>query len=232
MNKPEYYITDGTNYIKQNVNGQFKTVSNYAVADSWDSAQVAKAILYNSVPRVWRNTFYVVKYEEGNMIKWSLSGDEKEEKKSEIATVNKSNKSYKLDLYSFENDSEIQSIVSSLAEFNDILRETENLHLKLQEELNTLECMLEDLKHYQLKKKLGTVDSYKFKKLSDKIILRRVSVKNQLEILYKINQYRPTIKEPIKEICETIKSVKNRKYKPRVLVDLFENDNLDIEVVV
>ena len=59
MKKAEYYITDGNNFVKQSINGQFSKVGNIAVADVWDKAQVAKAILDNSVPRAWRTTFYI-----------------------------------------------------------------------------------------------------------------------------------------------------------------------------
>lgn len=229
--KPEYYITDGTKFVKQNINGQYKTVSGMNLADVWDNAKVAKSVLSNSVPKVWRKTFYVAKYENGDLIKWSLSEDEKEERRDELTSANKEKREYKLGLYSFKEDKGIQDIIKGFEAVNTVLKDTENLHFELKKELTTLDLMLEDLKHYRLKKKLGTVDSYKFKKLGDEIVLKRVSIKNQLDILYKINQHRSAIQNQIKDICNTIDAVRNKTYTPRILLDLFENDNLDIKVV-
>ena len=229
--KPEYYITDGTKFVKQNINGQYKTVSGMNLADVWDNAKVAKSVLSNSVPKVWRKTLYVAKYENGDLIKWSLSEDEKEERRDELTSTNKEKREYKLGLYSFKEDKGIQDIIKGFEAVNTVLKDTENLHFELQKELTTLDLMLEDLKHYRLKKKLGTVDSYKFKKLGDEIVLKRVSIKNQLDILYKINQHRSAIQNQIKDICNTIDAVRNKTYTPRILLDLFENDNLDIKVV-
>lgn len=229
--KPEYYITDGVKFVKQNINGQYKTVSSMNLADVWDNAKVAKSVLSNSVPKVWRKTFYVVKYENGDLVKWSLSEDEKEERRDELTSANKEKREYKLGLYSFNEDKGIQDIIKGFEAVNTVLKDTENLHFELQKELTTLDLMLEDLKHYRLKKKLGTVDSYKFKKIGDEIVLKRVSIKNQLDILHKINQHRSAIQNQIKDICNSIAAVKNKTYTPRILLDLFENDNLDIKVV-
>ena len=232
MAKSEFYITDGNKFIKQNTDNQYKTVSNFALADGWDNGQVAKSILNNSIPKALRSTFYVAKYENGQFIKWCLTNSEKQTNRDEITHQNKDNKCYNLDLYSFENDTDLQGIVSGFEMVDAILKQTDGMHFKLQKELTTLDLMLEDLKHYRLRRKLGTVDSYKFKKLGDDILLKRVSIKNQLEILNKINQYRFHIGEEVEDICKTINCVKNRKYVPRVLVDLYENDNLDIEVAL
>lgn len=173
--------------------------------------------------------FYVARYIEGDFVKYSLTGEEKEEYIKGIAQQ-KGCKSYTLDLYSFDDDKEVDSIAKGFKDVWCSLNNTENLHYSLQNELTALEMMREDLKHYCLRKKLGTVDSYKFKKLENEVILRRASVKTQLELLYKINQYRKDIMPIIKDICKTIEEVRNRGYKPRILFDLFERDNLDIDI--
>lgn len=229
---PEYYITDGIHFIKKNVNNQYKKVSNFAIADSWDKGQVAKSILNNSIPESWRKTFYVAKYEDGSFVKWSFSEKEKEEYREDLIQNEYKTKAYQLKLYSFEDDKDVQEIIRGFEEAYEVLQKTKITHLVLQEKLSKLEFMYEDVKHYRLKKKLGTVDSYKYKKLGDDIIKKRMSVKNQLEILYKINQYRSELEKELKGICSTISEVRSKKYTPRMLVDLFENDNLDIEVIV
>lgn len=229
MARAEYYITDGTKFIKQAMNNQYKLVTNISVADVWDNPQVAKAILENSIPKVWRSGFFVAKLKNGQLDKCSKTEDEKRELRCELTSQNKDKKEFSLNLYSFEEDSSVQKLISGFNDINTMLSETENLKPELEKEIATLEFMLEDLKHYRLRKRLGTVNSYRFKELGDRIVAKRASLKNQLEILRKINQYRDAITNPIKDICKTIDSVQNKKYIPRVLVDLFENDNLDIE---
>ena len=92
-----------------------------------------------------------------------------------------------------------------------------------------MNLIVEDIKHYHGRKALNSRDGFKLNKLEDKAIIKRISVKNQLEIVKVLNKYCKTLVEPIDEICEVVDSLKNQKYKPRVLVDLFENNNLDIE---
>lgn len=229
MSNVEYYITDGTRFIKQGINNQYKLVSNITIADVWDNLKVAKAILENSIPKALRNEFFVAKLNNGKLDKCSKTEKEKRERRNELTAANDKKREFVLNLYSFDEDVGVQNLISGFDAINKMLTETENLKPELEKELATLEFMLEDLKHYRLRKRLGTVNSYKFKELGDKIISKRTSVKNQLEILRKINQYRDSITNPIRDICKTIDSVQNKKYTPRVLVDLFENDNLEIE---
>lgn len=229
MGKTEFYITDGERFIRQDINGKYKCVTNCSLADVWDNRKVASAILNNSIPCAWRKSFYVAKYINGEFEKYSLTGEEKEEYIKE-ASQQRKNQSYTLDLYSFDEDKEAGNIIRGYADVLIGLENTENLHCALQNELTTLEMMREDLKHYCLRKRLGTVDSYKFKKLENEVILRRISVKTQLELLYKINKYRKDIVPIVKDICQTIEDIRNKRYKPRVLFDLFESDNLDIEI--
>lgn len=230
MSKTEYYITDGTKFIKQAINNQYKLVSNISIADVWDNLNVAKAVLENSIPKVWRSGFFVARLKDGELDKCSHTSEEKRERRNELTSANNEKREFSLNLYSFDDDLAVQKLVSGFNAINEMLIETENLRPRLENELATLEFMLEDLKHYRLRKRLGTVNSYRFKELGDKIVAKRASIKNQLEILRKINQYRDSLTNPIKDICKTIDGVQNRKYIPRVLVDLFENDNLDIEV--
>ena len=221
-----YCITDGRVYIKQNIKEKYIVVNNFNLADTWNSYNVAKAVLENSISKSLRKSMYIANCDNSEIRKCSFSKEEKKEQRD-----NKDGLSFELSLYSFENDTDLQAIISGFELIEPILQKSEQLCLALQQELIRLDYALEDLKHYQLRKKLGTVDSYKFKKIGDKILNRRTSVKNQLEVLHKINKYQPQFKSGAKDICDVINEVKNKKYVPRVLVDLFENDNLDVEIV-
>ena len=110
-----------------------------------------------------------------------------------------------------------------------ILDISKDIEEELKNRLQLLECAFEVLKHYHLKKKLGTVDAYKRDKLESKILLERRSVKTRLDVNQKINQHHSKISKHIKDVCKTIETIRNRKYIPRVLHDLFENDNFDVE---
>lgn len=229
MKKAEYYITDGNNFVKQSINGQFSKVGNIAVADVWDKLQVAKAVLDNSVPRVWRATFYIAKLENGVLEKQTLSQTEKSQKRIENLPQKDDTKGYVLDLYDFDRDENIREIVNTFENMQHILENSRDIEEGLKNRLQLLECAFEDLKHYHLKKKLGTVDSYKRDRLESKILLERRSVKTRLDVIQKINQQHSDINNQIKDVCKTIESIRNRKYVPRVLHDLFENDNFDVK---
>ena len=223
MKKVEYYITDGNNFVKQSINGQFSKVSNITVADVWDKPQVAKAVLDNSVPRAWRANFYVAKLKDDVLEKQTLSHSEKSQKRAENTVIIDKNKGYELDLYVFDEDSNIQEIVKAFENVRNVLEKSKKTEEDLRDRLQVLDCAFEDLKHYHLKRKLGTVDAYKRDKLESRILLERRSVKTQLDILKRINQHHIDINSHIKDVCETISTIRNRKYVPRVLVDLFEN---------
>lgn len=229
MSTTEYYITDGTKFIKQGINNQFKTVTNISIADAWDKAQVAKAILDNSIPRSWRGKFYIAKYINGELIKCTQTRDEKQERREELTSNNENKIEFELELYSFDKDEGVQKLIQGFDVVSELLKSTEDLKPKLEKEIATIDFMLEDLKHYRLMKKLGTVDSYKFKSLGDAFIKKRVSLKNQLELLNKINQHRDVLGTSIKDITGTIKSVRNKKYVPRVMIELFE-DGIDAAI--
>lgn len=229
MKKAEYYITDGNNFVKQSINGQFSKVGNIAVADVWDKAQVAKAVLDNSVPRAWRTTFYIAKCENGMLEKQTLSQVEKIQRRNDVLPPKDETKGYNLDLYIFDEDSSIKEVVDTFENMRNILENSKVVEEELKNRLQLLECAFEDLKHYHLKKKLGTVDAYKRDRLESKILLERRSVKNRLDIIQKINQHQSNMSNQIKDVCKMIDAIRNRKYVPRVLHDLFENDNFDTE---
>ena len=229
MTTTEYYITDGTKFIKQGINNQFKTVTNISIADVWDRSAVAKAVLDNSIPRAWRGKFYIAKYINGELIKCTQTKDEKQERRDELTSNNGDKIEFELKLYSFDEDKDVQKLIKGFDVVSELLKDTENLKPKLEKEIAMLDFMLEDLKHYRLRKKLGTVDSYKFKNFGDVILKKRVSLKNQLDILNKINQHREVVGNSVKDITNTIKMVKNRKYTPRVMIELFE-DGIDAAI--
>lgn len=229
MNK-EYVITDGKRFVKQNPSGRYGFTNNLSLADNWDSSSKAESVLYNSVPPNMRFKLYVAEFKDGE-----ICGQETVSKQ-QIADCRKSventeSDSYKLSKYSFEDDLELQQMICGFELVKEVLSKYANnhVHKQLEEKTMTMNLIVEDIKHYHGKKALSSRDGFRLNKLEDKAIVKRISVKNQLEVSKKLLKYSPSIIDQINDICDAIAELRNQKYKPRVLIDLFENDNLDIE---
>ena len=229
MNK-EYVITDGKRFVKQNKNGRYAFTNNLLLADTWDSSSKAESVLYNSVPTNMRFKLYIAELKNGE-----ICGQETVSKK-QIADCRKTvesaeTDSYKLSKYSFEDDLDLQQMIRGFEEVKEVLSRYANnhIHKQLEEKTMTMNLIVEDIKHYHGKKALNSRDGFRLNRLEDKAIVKRISVKNQLEVSRKLVKHCASIIDQINDICDTITELRNQKYKPRVLIDLFENDNLDIE---
>lgn len=227
MGKSEFYITDGKKFVKRNINNQFQLVNNYAIADLWDTYQVAKAVLDNSIPKSWRKSFYIARLEDGEMQKRSSTQEERALTKEEILQNNVPPKMFDLDLYDNKHDFELNTLVSA---FEIVSANIENIEQKLTElrkRLQFLDYAFEDVKHYHLQENLGTVKAYKRDSLESEILGERMFVKNKIEIYQKINRHKTELCEAIKDVCDTVNNIRSKKYVPRVLPELFE-DGVDI----
>lgn len=231
MKKQEFVITDGNRYIKQNMNGRFNFTSNVLIADSWDSSAKAESVLYNSVPPNMRFNLYVSEIKDG-----VLEGNETISQKEVVdcrKQVLKEQKdvSYELSKYSFDDDKDVQRMIKGFEDVKNTLATyaKESLYKELGEKTMYMNFVVEDIKHYHGKKALNARDGFKLNKLEDKAIIKRISVKNQLEIARQLTKHYSAIFSHIDDICKTIEELRNQRYKPRALPELFENDNLDIE---
>ena len=229
----EYYITNGKQFVKQNINGKYTLTTNIFIADSWNTATKAKSVLHNSIPPGMRFDLYVMEMKDGIVeTKETISKKHIADCRKKVTEEKKD--SYKLSKYSFEEDIEVQKMIQGFENVKDILNKYANnyVHKKLEEKTMTMNLIVEDIKHYHGKKALNAIDGFKLNRLEDKAIVKRISVKNQLEISKIINKHYASIIQQIEDICDTIDELRNQKYTPRILVDLFENDNLDIDVEV
>lgn len=224
----EYVITNGTRFVKQDVRGKYKLVTNSAIADMWDKKEKAESVLFNSVPPYMRYSLYVAELKNGVVEQETLSKKQIIECREQ---VKEDNDSYELSKYSFDDDEEIQKMIRGFDDVRNVLINyaTEKSHRHLEEKTMYMNYAVEDIKHYHGRKALNARDGFKLNKLEDKAIIKRISVKNQLEISKKLNKHCKDILEQINDICDTIECLRNQRYVPRVLSDLFENDNLDIE---
>lgn len=219
-----YIITDGEQYIRQNLSGKYKPVKNISLADTWTSINVAKSIVTNSIPKSIRNLFYVAKYENGEIIKCTASESEKQILKR---MGNEEGKSFKLDLYSFDEDEETKKLKDAFESVEYILSNVNNICSNLYDKLRVLDFINTDIDHYYRKKRLNARDGYKMSNMRQIVELKQMSIKNRIEILESIQKHM-SITKSIKNICEKIEEVRNRKYKPRILLDLFENNVMEL----
>lgn len=230
MSKREYLITDGKNFIKQDISGVYKRVTNIALADTWDSIAVPEAVINNSVSVSLRNNLYVCSLQSGKTEKCTLSINEKKERKDRILSPEREEKTYKLFQYSFDKDKEVQNLIKGFENVRDVLKSNANNYRKYEEKLCKIDYIDEDLTHYLGRKNFNARDGYKLTELKQKAYLERASIKNQIEIIKKFEKHYLKIIDAIDDICNTIDELRNQKYKPRVLIDLFENDALDIDI--
>ena len=222
-----YIITNGKQYIRQNFSGRYESVSNFSLADTWTSFNNAKSTLY-TLPRAYmRNSFYVAKYENGKIIKCTASESEKQSNKR---SGNEEGKSFDLKLYSFDEDENAKKLKDVFDNVENILSDIDTIYFNLQNELSRLDLVGADLYHYYGRKRLNARDGYKMSKMKQEIVLKRMSVKNRIEIIETIREIQEhmDITKSIKIICEKIEEVRKRKYKPRILLDLFENNVMEL----
>ena len=224
----EYVITNGTRFIKQDVRGKYKLVNNSVLADIWDKKEKAESVLFNSVPPYMRYSLYVAELKNGIPEQETLSKKQIVECREQVKV---NNDAYELSKYSFDDDEEVQKMIKGFNDVREVLKNysTDKVHKQLEERTMYMNYAVEDIKHYHGRKALNARDGFKLNKLEDKAIIKRISVKNQLEIARKLNKHCKSIIEQIEDICDTIECLRNQRYVPRVLPDLFENDNLDIE---
>lgn len=226
MPKREYVITDGVKFVKQNTSGQYRYITNAAIADAWDNPSLADAVLHNALPKATRNDFYIAFWNGKVYEKCSLSDSERTERRNSIMTD--SDKAYSMSLYSFDNDSDVQNIIEGFTRVRSSFYNNKNRNLSLEKELCKLDLMDEDIKHYLGRKKINASNGYKLSKARQEIVLKRVSIKNQIELIKKINKHYDEVLSALDDILSTVGELKNQSYKPRILVELFEEDKLDL----
>lgn len=231
MKDREYYITDGYKFAKQNQgSNKYVFTSNYSLADVWDSPKVADAIINNSIPMPLRNKCYVAYFEKKVLIPYSMSKDEKQERRERIMQGGNSEKAYALAQYSFDNDEDIIVLIEGFEKARVTLEHIQKQYKQLEERLIYLDYADEDIKHYLGVKRINAREGYKLSSLRQQIVLERISVKNQIEIVKSIRDQYVKIYEPISAICKCIDELRNQKYKPRVFKDLFENGVNKVEI--
>lgn len=229
MKQKEYVITDGNKYIKQDINGKYTLTANLSIADVWTANKTAESILYNSIPPYMRYSLYVSELDDGVTVgQETISRKQATQCRNRVATNTEN--SYRLVKYSFDEDEDVQNMIKGFEDVKKVLSMYANdyMHRQIEDKTMKLNFIVEDIKHYHGKKALNARDGFKLNKLEDEAIIKRISSKNQLEISKKLMKHCTVLSSQIDEICKTISELRAQKYTPRILADLFENDDLDI----
>ena len=209
MNKREFAITNGSKYIKCDINGIYKQVNNFCMADTYESQKIATNIIKNSLPKAWSRTYYVVENVEGNLIQCNSP------------CPPKAVKSEGTKLFQFKNNCGDISWCKNFIGLDDVFKDAERRFKELPQELSDIEAQIIDLEHYIEFVNLNARDGYKaYKRLKELLNERRI-LKYESKIVNAINRNRAA-SEGINNILSAITECQNSVYKPRVLVDLFE----------
>lgn len=210
MNKREFTITNGNKYVKCDINGNYKQVNNFCMADTYESQKIASNIIKNSLPKAWGHAYYVVEIVEGRLVPCTSPRPPK-------TTKNQTQK-----VFQFENKCDDVKWCKSFIGLDEVFVEAEKRFKELPQKLSDIDAQIVDLEHYIEFTSLNASDGYKaYKKLKELLNERRI-LKYESKIVNAINKNR-TASEGIKNILSTIRECQSSVYKPRVLADLFEN---------
>lgn len=91
---------------------------------------------------------------------------------------------------------------------------------KLRHDLSITDQKITDINHYIEFNKLNACQGYKMSKLLQDTLKERREIKNELGILGEVNGF--NLKSIINGKLTTIQQKKQKKYKPRVLKELFK----------
>lgn len=211
--------------------------TNIGLADSWEAKDTALSVLKNSVSFAWRKSLYVAEASA------KLQKQKVADKKAEAAPLKKAaeckgkteppqKQVYDLPKYSFKDDDDIQAMIRGFEDVRDVLRTygSRKSYDKINEHSIKADFVMEDIKHYHARKALNSRDGFKLNKLEDRAVVKRISIRNQLKMSEAIVKCCNEILPKIDEICNTIEQLRSQKYTPRVLMDLYENNNLDEDI--
>ena len=213
----EFVITDGTRYMKQNIAGRFKIVSNITMADTYESKTAAVNVIKNSLTKAYQRQFYVAQVVNGELVQCTVSAPPKAKKK-------KSGKHYNLQ----PEYPEVTQWYTRVQGLENLFEDAQQRNKGMSQSLSDLEGAVQDILHFIEFSSLGASDGFKVYKLLRDTLRRRRSVKNEQRIIGAINN-NCNAKEAANNILSTIKELQEVVYEPRVLDGLFTDGLKAIE---
>ena len=219
-----YLIVDNsekeTVFLTSN-NGNFCPVKKLVSAVHFNSEKAAKNIINNCIPKILRSN-----YNWKVVLTSSLSNSNCNEDNSgiqnQIDHVVAENVSEELQ-YIPVRISEIKELVEDLSDKLSALKG--NKEYLLQEE-SDVDKAISDVLHYIEFYTFDACSGYKLCKLLKELRLYRREIKNEIEL--SDNIFRHTCNNVAKgDTFNFIKGLENKKYKPRILCDLFDDKDIN-----
>ena len=235
-----YLITDGKgNYIRYDLKSKkFVPIRNKFLADKWEDRAKAQNILNSSLPKQYKKKFRVretvddrtpAEKEKMTGVRDSPSPAPKAiQDKHDIIGVNKSIVNQEKTIASISvsvsypsQNKNIEKIKANIRYLTEIANEKDQRIAILIEQLTQIDRELSDVAHYMEFNVLDGCRGYKAYKLFHDKRLRRRIIKDELTVLQGLSkcQIDSAMLTEIKAVAENLK---DRKYRPRALPELFE----------
>jgi hypothetical protein len=217
MKKEEIFIiTDGKKYIKEDINGRYKSVNNLTLADTFPNFKCANNVLKNSLTPALKLTFYVAKIEDGEVV-------------ANTPTIAKASKTFlRKDSgeYAYTVKSHnIDSWLDKIDDLDTLFLDAERRKGEIATELSKIEAEKIDIEHYIEFKAQNACQGFKLYKRLRQVLVKRRQLVNEQKIISIINATRDANRE-LEKMVKKIKGLDNQVYKPRLLVDLFDKDDI------
>ena len=204
-----YVITDGNMFVKQNVNGSYTSTTNLTLAETYKSKKLAQSILNNALTYSMRNTYYVAEFVNNKLVQCGVPLCKKIENRKNIQT------------FRYENTFEDMEWCKKFINLDGVFKDAIDRGYELSEEIGDIDAKIVDLEHYIEFNPLNARDGYKIYRKLRELLCKRRHLKNEQKVVSAINENHSAEKQ-LSNIIAVINDCKNREYKPRKLVGLFE----------
>lgn len=205
----EFVITDGTKFLKQNMNGRYKPVTNITMADTYATKDTAKNIIKNSLAKTLQHQYYVAQIVDGEIIRCSVPSPPKTIKRR-TGTKYKSNIEHP----------EITQWYGRLEGVDNIFDHAIKRSREISQELSDVDQELEDIKHFIEFSSFNARDGYKLCARQQELLRTRRALKDEQKIVSVINN-NCNAKDAMNNILSVIKGLQVQAYEPRILDELF-----------
>lgn len=208
----EFVLTNGTKFIRRNINDKYEQVTNITMADTYRSKKQAMNIMLNSIPKSMSRLFYVAEIKDGKLIQSCAPRPPK-------AKQIRGNKGYRYDRNSL-NDA--PNWYDGFVGMDKLFQTAKIRNNELSQEISNIESMITDLEHYIEFSHLNAREGYKTYKELHKMLNRRRSLKDEQKVVSAINKNYSAL-DGINHIIQAVEHKTGNEYIPRLLADLFEN---------
>lgn len=205
----EFVITDGTKFLKQNMNGRYKPVTNITMADTYTTKDTAKNVIKNSLTKALQRQYYVGQIVNGEVIRYSVPVPPKTIKRR-TGTKYTSNIEHP----------EITQWYGRLEGVDNIFDHAIKRSREISQELSDVDQELEDIKHFIEFSSFNARDGYKLCARQQELLRKRRALKNEQKIVSAINS-NCNAKDAMNNILTVIKGLQAQAYEPKILDELF-----------